>query len=47
MGVSRKNYYKNTLVYMAYESSYWNKSFSTQISLELLCVGTHIPHPLA
>ena len=38
MGVSRKNYYKNTLVYMAYESSYWNKSFSTQISLELLAV---------
>ena len=38
MGVSRKNYYKNTLVYMAYESSYWNKSFSTQISLELLIV---------
>ena len=36
MGVSRKNYYKNTLVYMAYESSYWNKSFSTQIALELL-----------
>jgi hypothetical protein len=38
MGVSRKNYYKNTLVYMAYESSYWNKSFSTQISLELLAI---------
>jgi hypothetical protein len=39
MGVSRKNYYKNTLVYMAYESSYWNKSFSTQISLELLTLA--------
>jgi len=34
--VSRKNYYKNILGYMTHGSSYRNKIFSTQISLELL-----------
>jgi hypothetical protein len=34
--VSRKNYYKNIRGYMTHGSSYRNKIFSTQISLELL-----------
>src|SRR5215510_8838476 len=37
--VSRKNYDKNSPRYMAHGTSYWNKIFSTQISLELLVLG--------
>jgi predicted ester cyclase len=37
--VSRKNYYKNSSGYIAQGSSYRNKIFSTQISLELLWFG--------
>jgi hypothetical protein len=38
VGVSRKNYDNNSPGYMAHGSSYRNKIFSTQISLELLRV---------
>ena len=37
--VSRKNYYKNSLGYIAHGSSHRNKIFSTQISLELLILS--------
>ena len=37
--VSRKNYYKNSLGYIAHGASHRNKIFSTQISLELLILN--------
>ena len=41
--VSRKNYYKNAPGDMPHGSSYQNKIFSTQISLELLIMILTFP----